>query len=96
VARAAAKAAREQEKAKQASSRAQEKSARRAEKALQQRIELVDKGNKQAVRLPIGANKRKKQASKVVGGVEDSGVVSVAQPATTRRGRKVKVSNKFE
>jgi hypothetical protein len=45
------------------------------------------------VRLPIGANKRKKQASKVVGGVEDSDVVSVAQPVTTRRGRKVKVPN---
>jgi hypothetical protein len=48
------------------------------------------------VRLPVGANKRKKQASKVVGGVEDSDVVSVAQPVTTRRGRKVKAPNKFE
>jgi hypothetical protein len=86
VVRAAAKAAREQEKAKQASSRAQEKSSRRAAKAPQQRIKLADKGNKKAARLPIEAEKRKKQALKVAGGMEDSAVASAAQPITRAAG----------
>lgn len=96
AARAEAKVAREQEKAKQAASRAQKQSAQRAEKALQQRIKLANKGNKQAARLPIEANKRKKQALKVVSGMEDSGVAPVAQPVTTRRGRNIKVPSKYK
>ena len=96
MARAAAKVAREQEKAEQAASRAQKRSARRAEKALQQRVKLANKGNKRAVMPSIVANKRKKQALKVVGGIEDLGVASAAQPVTTRRGRKIKVPNKYK
>ena len=96
MARAEAKVAREQEKAKQVASRAQKQSAQRAEKALQQRIKLANKGNKQAVRLPIEANKRKKQALKGVSGMEDLGVISAAQPVTTRRGRNIKVPNKYK
>ena len=96
VARAKAKVAREQEKAEQAASRAQKQSAQKAEKALQQRIKLADKGKKKATRLPVGANEQKKQALKVVSGMEDPGVASAAQPVTTRRGRNIKVPNKYK
>jgi hypothetical protein len=96
VARAEAKVIKEQEKAEQAASRAQKQSAQRAEKVLQQRIRLANKGIKQTVSLPIEANKRKKQALKVVSGMEDSGVASAAQPVTTRRGRNIKIPNKYK
>jgi len=96
VARAKAKVAREQEKAEQAASRAQKQSAQKAEKALQQRIKLAAKGKKKATRLPVGANEQKKQALKVVSGMEDPGVASAAQPVTTRRGRNIKVPNKYK
>jgi hypothetical protein len=96
VARAKAKVAREQEKAEQAASRAQKQSAQKAEKALQQRNKLADKGKKKAMRLSIEANKRKKQELNVVSGVEDSGAASAAQPVTTRRGRNIKVPNKYK
>jgi hypothetical protein len=59
-------------------------------------MKLANKGNKQAVRLPMEANKRKKQELKVVSGVEDSGAASAAQPVTTRRGRNIKVPNKYK
>jgi hypothetical protein len=59
-------------------------------------MKLANKGNKQAVRLPMEANKRKKQELKVVSGVEDSGAASAAQPVTTRRGRNIKVPNEYE
>jgi hypothetical protein len=42
------------------------------------------------------ANKRKKQELKVVSGVEDLGAASAAQPVTTRRGRNIKVLNKYK
>jgi hypothetical protein len=48
------------------------------------------------MRLPVGANEQKKQALKVVSGMEDPGVASAAQPVTTRRGRNIKVPNKYK
>lgn len=75
---------------------AQKQSARKAEKALQQRIKLAHKGIKQAVSLPIEANKRETQSLKVVSGVEDSGAASAAQPVITRRGRNIELPNKYK
>jgi hypothetical protein len=48
------------------------------------------------VRLSIAANKWKEQALKVVSDVEDPGVASAAQPVTTRRGRNIKMPNKYK
>jgi virulence-associated protein VagC len=59
-------------------------------------MKLANKGNKQAVRLPMEANKRKKQELKVVSSIEDLGVASAAQPVTTRYGRNIKVLNEYK
>jgi len=42
------------------------------------------------------ANMRKKQELKVVSGVENSGAASAAQHVATRRGRNIKVPNKYK
>ena len=92
VAREAARKEKEKERAEKAAQRAAQKSARDAEKALQ----LSQKGKRKAFQAPLQSRKRQKRVIDALDTGEASEGVSATPAISTRRGRSVKLPNRYK
>ena len=92
VAREAARKEKEKERAEKAAQRAAQKSARDAEKALQ----LSQKGKRKASQAPLQRRKRQKRVVDALDTGEASEGVSATPAISTRRGRSVKLPDRYK
>ena len=92
VTREVARKEKEKEKAEKAAQRAAQKSARNAEKALQ----LSQKGKRKASQAPLQRRKRQKRVVDTVDTREASKGASATPAISTRRGRSVKLPDRYK
>lgn len=91
MAREAAKVAREEESAEKAAQRVHEKEAHNAAKASQS----SHKGKRKFSQPSVRRNKLQRRVVDTVAPNEVSGAASTAPPKTTRRGRNVRLSDRY-
>ena len=92
VAREVARKEKEKEKAEKAAQRAAQKSARNAEKALQ----LSQKGKRKASQARLQSRKRQKRVVNALDTGEASEGASATPAISTRRGRSVKLPDRYK